>query len=506
MLGLPPPKWLRRAPLLAFVALPLLLAACGSGGEKASGTLIDAARGGTVASDDGRLTLEIPPGALTEDTEISATLVSPDEAPQALRELSEGGPAYRLEPDGLEFSEPVTVSLEVEDGLSEEGEVTAHLLFSFSEGGEPQPLTDTETVASLADGTVAVRGKLDHFSWITKTKHYLQVELEQVEPRRRAVGQEFNARVRVRNVSAEEARITMFDLAREAIVSGTLRLKGWVLGWRGPDERVAPSPIHRVPKGEGMGTGMMLLPIRFLCNEPGLGHYTVRVTANAQHPDEREPFPVRIVVEDATVECVPPEAMPQATGTPPATPPSGATGIPTPTATATATGAQPPPPAPTATRPPGIPPPPQEPPSQPTATPRVPMATSTPRPPTATRTPTAPPAPTATPKEVACIFRTNIGFDGVTIVPGQYHQGNVRVTVVNQNGAPLAEVSLTIHNVKSDQTETTANGTSDVNGSQVFGVRTTAFGLNTFTILNAEKQGCEWDIAGSDTELEWVAE
>ena len=161
----------RRVSFLGFALVSLVaLAACGGNG----GGVISAENGGTATSDDGKLTLEIPPGALGEDTEITVTAIPVDELPEALREDADGGPAYRLEPDGLEFSQPVAVSLELgKADLPEdqpENGTFAYELLTQDEDGEPEFLDELETEASLADGTVVVRGKLDHFTFITKKR------------------------------------------------------------------------------------------------------------------------------------------------------------------------------------------------------------------------------------------------------------------------------------------------------------------------------------------------
>ena len=161
----------RRVSLLGFALVSLVvLAACGGNG----GGVISAENGGTATSDDGKLTLEIPPGALGEDTEITVTAIPVDELPEALREDADGGPAYRLEPDGLEFSQPVAVSLELgKADLPEdqpENGTFAYELLTQDEDGEPEFLDELETEASLDDGTVVVRGKLDHFTFITKKR------------------------------------------------------------------------------------------------------------------------------------------------------------------------------------------------------------------------------------------------------------------------------------------------------------------------------------------------
>lgn len=61
------------------------------------------AAGGTLVSSDGRLTVDVPAGALTTDTEIGiAPIVA--KAPGSL------GSDYRLTPEGLTFAQPVTLT------------------------------------------------------------------------------------------------------------------------------------------------------------------------------------------------------------------------------------------------------------------------------------------------------------------------------------------------------------------------------------------------------------
>ncbi|HEU4928395.1 MAG TPA: hypothetical protein VFU38_01085, partial [Candidatus Krumholzibacteria bacterium] len=64
------------------------------------------AAGGTLASDDGNFSLDIPAGALSSDTEIII---------QPITNTAWGGVGngYRLEPDGLTFSIPVELVFDV---------------------------------------------------------------------------------------------------------------------------------------------------------------------------------------------------------------------------------------------------------------------------------------------------------------------------------------------------------------------------------------------------------
>lgn len=67
-------------------------------------------QGGEVRSPDGALTVIVPPGALSVDTEVSVQMIS-NNAP-----LGVGG-GYRLGPAGVEFAEPVTLTFAYDEGV-----------------------------------------------------------------------------------------------------------------------------------------------------------------------------------------------------------------------------------------------------------------------------------------------------------------------------------------------------------------------------------------------------
>ncbi|MGD8760061.1 MAG: hypothetical protein PVJ07_07390, partial [Anaerolineales bacterium] len=118
---------MKKLTILSLVAVTLVIGgtACSPGSEdtsKEAAATIEAASGGSLTSQDGSLTLEIPPGALSEDTEISLRPVSAEDLPEELTELAGGRGGYLLEPDGLTFQEPVEVSLQIDaEDLTVEG-------------------------------------------------------------------------------------------------------------------------------------------------------------------------------------------------------------------------------------------------------------------------------------------------------------------------------------------------------------------------------------------------
>lgn len=108
---------------LAAACIALVsLTGCDSLGDDAVGP-----EGGVVVSEDGRLTIDIPEGALTETVEITIEQVE-DEPGRAL------GPAYRVEPVGLVFETPVEV------------------LYNFSAEGMDVAPNDVALVVERTDG------------------------------------------------------------------------------------------------------------------------------------------------------------------------------------------------------------------------------------------------------------------------------------------------------------------------------------------------------------------
>jgi hypothetical protein len=290
--------------LLAVAALPLVLSACsndGDGGGAESPTSTEgmedtpvAQEVRTVTSDDGRLTAEIPPGAVADEAEITIATVPLDELPEELRVLQGAGTGYRLEPDGLEFSEPVAVSLELDRGElddSPEDGITAYGLVNLGQDGERELLDEIVTEASLSDDKVLVRGELSHSGWLGRTKSSLTVTLEKVQPEQ-AVSGTFTAKATAKNTD-RSGTITLGPTLGTFIAAGTASVQGNPFFYRqatfGPSEEIEKS-----------GT--------FDCSEspsPGIGGYGVRmVTTSRVAAEGAEVRATKLtVVLDGEVEC-----------------------------------------------------------------------------------------------------------------------------------------------------------------------------------------------------------
>jgi hypothetical protein len=178
---------------LLGIVVPLLVAACGgdddsfnpaaqggeagadSGGEPAGtagagdttpqGKVIGP-KGGVVLSDDGLLTLTIPPGALDRGTPISITAVAADESTATLVDTTLRG-AYRFEPDGTEFAEPATVEYTLVDLVAgdDDGAATLPMIVVTTESSGVVETTDAQALDVNLDTNQALLSiPLSHFS------------------------------------------------------------------------------------------------------------------------------------------------------------------------------------------------------------------------------------------------------------------------------------------------------------------------------------------------------
>ena len=201
-----------------MLAAALLLAACGGDdSDEPTATPIAAAgtateggqpsKGMSVTSDDGAATLEIPEGALpagVDGSAIRVTTVSmaeprPLEAPdpEAEEQPSVVVAAVRLEPAGLRFLRPVTLTVILPSEI-----VTGPLvaLHSSEEGVEPLAIELTDGPES---GQIEVTTSVEHFSGVffvsasIEDEDIVEADLI-VSPETVTVGDEFTASVNVR--------------------------------------------------------------------------------------------------------------------------------------------------------------------------------------------------------------------------------------------------------------------------------------------------------------------
>ena len=164
---------------LVLALILVLLPGCGGKGVLLVEEPVLAAQGGSIGTSDGKITLEIPSGALTEDTTVSIRVLSEDEWTDDIKDLSPVGPVYSLEPNGLTFQEPVTIKLALDSSLYSVGtdgiEATAPLLYSIDGNSQPELLQDMETV--VGPDEAYVQGNTTHFSNIIETRGTVKVQM-----------------------------------------------------------------------------------------------------------------------------------------------------------------------------------------------------------------------------------------------------------------------------------------------------------------------------------------
>lgn len=94
---------------LAAVSL-LVVAASATGCDGAEEGTTVGPRGGVITSDDGRVTLDIPAGALVD--EVAIRIVEATDVPD-----DAVGPAYEVQPYGLTFIAPAELAYDVSGGM-----------------------------------------------------------------------------------------------------------------------------------------------------------------------------------------------------------------------------------------------------------------------------------------------------------------------------------------------------------------------------------------------------
>ena len=302
--------WLGAA--AAIVIAVVLFVSCGGGGDSGEESTATPAPSPTpnvtvLTSDDGKLTLAIPNGAVPGSTVISITAVPLQQLPIELQQLRGAGTGYRLEPDGLEFLQPVeaTLTLDRADVPDAAGSMSAYALVSFSEPTGREVLPGQSTHASVTGGSVVITGQLMHFSTLGTTQGSIEVSLDTV-PREQAVGATFTADADARNINPDLVRLTEPEGA--FVASGAVSTVG--------DDAYIGLDNEEQLNAEGYSnTGT------FHCDVAGPGTYGVvaKITSVViEAPDAVTELSVQL---DGDVECV--EAGGGATQ-----PPPGATNTP----------------------------------------------------------------------------------------------------------------------------------------------------------------------------------
>ena len=165
------PARIRVAACSVLVLLVVVLSACGGGSTQGAATTGSisksiATTGGAMASSDGHLHLTFPSGALAHQTTITIRTLDPSQVPQALEAAQPLGKVYSLEPNGLQFSAPVSVTL---DGLTPPSSSASRYVLpvlASVPGGSSQLvlLSDQHAGAGASSSVVSLSATTTHFS------------------------------------------------------------------------------------------------------------------------------------------------------------------------------------------------------------------------------------------------------------------------------------------------------------------------------------------------------
>jgi len=269
------PKALVGVAFLGLLLAVLLVLACERESEVVVALIheeVSAAGGGTFTSNNGEISLEIPPGALAQDTTITVKEVPQEEWTEDIKALEPVGPVFSLEPDGLEFSQPVriTVRLDPEDlaVLDLEEGIPVFIPLNRSSDGTWDVLRNPITEIQLTTGVVTVSGETTHFSREMHIRYPLVVEID--PPKEiKLVGGYFDPKVTITNLhSSQPLRIEyIFE-------SGTNAVKE-------PLHQIGVAFRHVSPSSSAT------FPVNYRCKEVGKGNYYVTVAVLLEPTNEQ---------------------------------------------------------------------------------------------------------------------------------------------------------------------------------------------------------------------------
>lgn len=128
---------------------------------------IRATAGGSIVSSDGEMTMTVPAGALSADTDIRVTTVADVQVPDAVRDLPGDVSAYDLQPGGTTFSTPAEITFEIENAVTNaSGSASMSGAFLLSESdGTIESMSEVVLAQDDVDPAKAtINGGLSHFS------------------------------------------------------------------------------------------------------------------------------------------------------------------------------------------------------------------------------------------------------------------------------------------------------------------------------------------------------
>lgn len=263
-------------------------------GSPAAGSANIGVDGGALSSADGKVTLTIPAGALAN----TETIIIRSIHPAALSpELAGADAAWELRPDGLQFAQPVQVSVALPDPPGQaDGILRVPLSFLRTLGGAtPEALGNQTLTVDGAINRAALDSTLTRFSPLafyssptdssTGAAGKIFIELIPL-PRRITVGQPYRA----------DLRVSVDRIENEAPVAGSFYYRD-----------NSPAPLKHLPLGDPDAAGFRALqgfsplPARGDFVLGGVGPYTCEEAI----PATRFSFDVSPVLEASARSFIP---------------------------------------------------------------------------------------------------------------------------------------------------------------------------------------------------------
>lgn len=276
--------WILLASLWAFLA-------CEDSGDNG---VIKAAEGGTVKSADNNVTLQIPPGALAQDTAVTIEAITKDQLPAALKSRETiKPPYYRLLPEGLTFAKPVQLKVLL-PGIKPPADKasamppSAIVTYSAAKGMEPlggwytgeAPRPEQKLELDPDTNTLSVTGTLTHFSCVFRDVNWHLSWMLQRPPLTMYVGQTATLEYGVyRNKLDAVTSHDYYLYSVEPVATGAIKL-------------VSSQTIknHLVKFDEELEKTFVIQ-----CTKVGLGSYGVGVVGGLQETGKKDPLDLKEV-------------------------------------------------------------------------------------------------------------------------------------------------------------------------------------------------------------------
>jgi hypothetical protein len=223
--------------------------------------------GTEVTSDDGRLELSFPAGAVADETVVAVTALVPGDRPGVLDGLDPAAVVYQLEPSGLTFDQPVPFVLTMDLATTDDGLIAPPVAILVGDDGDAEVAAFDAEIDPIA-GTAVLTGAVEHFSMIVGQDGALAVGLEQVSPKDRKLATPWPAEVEVRNNGVPIAGVNLglivnavdFGGGGPVEVDGSASHPGFALAAGASQKLGPPAP-------------------RWQCGDIGKGEYRVVVRA-----------------------------------------------------------------------------------------------------------------------------------------------------------------------------------------------------------------------------------